>query len=188
MDTFEARELLDESVCCLARMMDQIRLRETEKVMGWDEPMQDHLAQCTWAHAPYEGDSFEDCIEYLQRLRKGFIEAYEHESKAEDVAAKNGRNYDITHICDMVMGGIFHNFPDDLVECAKEISKVADSILPPGKVYKKNDKHCNRLLGRFISKAEKIIKDHDQQYWEEGRFSLPLAYLVSWMERRYWKD
>ena len=53
MDTFEAKNLLEESVRCVARMMEQIRLRECEKVMGLDEPMQDHLAQCSQTFAPY---------------------------------------------------------------------------------------------------------------------------------------
>lgn len=41
MDTYEAKKLLADSLRCLARSMDQIRLRELEKVMGDDEPMQE---------------------------------------------------------------------------------------------------------------------------------------------------
>ena len=44
MNTYEAKKLLLQSLRCLAMSMEQIRQRETEKVMGDDEPMQDHLA------------------------------------------------------------------------------------------------------------------------------------------------
>lgn len=68
MDTYEAKVLMEDSVRCLARMMEQIRLREIGKVVGDDEPMQDHLAQCVSPVPPYEGMSFEDCMEYLKDL------------------------------------------------------------------------------------------------------------------------
>ncbi len=82
MDTFEAKNLLEESVRCVARMMEQIRLRECEKVMGLDEPMQDHLAQCSQIFAPYEDSEFEECMKYLQHLRDGLIKDYENERKS----------------------------------------------------------------------------------------------------------
>lgn len=47
MNTYEAKELLANSLRCLAMSMEQIRLREIEKVVGREEPMQDHLAECT---------------------------------------------------------------------------------------------------------------------------------------------
>ena len=52
MNTYEAKVLLRQSLICLAMSMEQIRLRETEKCMGYDEPMQDHLAQCTTTKTP----------------------------------------------------------------------------------------------------------------------------------------
>ena len=186
MDTYEAKNLLEDSVRCVARMMDQIKHRETEKVMGWDEPMQDHLAQCTWTIEPYESSNFEDCIEHLQRLHKGFTEAYEHESLACDVARKNNGDYDMVHIADMVMGFIGHGYPDRLVECAKEISAYVKKIFPSGE-YVPSEKGCDRLISKFIPKAEEIIKKHHLQTWDDGCYSLPLGYLFSWMKSKYWR-
>ena len=43
MNTYEAKELLANSLRCLAMSMEQIRLREIEKVVGREEPMQDGM-------------------------------------------------------------------------------------------------------------------------------------------------
>ena len=186
MDTFEAKNLLEESVRCVARMMEQIRLRECEKVMGLDEPMQDHLAQCSQTFAPYEGSDFEECMEYLQRLRDGLVKAYEHEHQSSIIADKNNGDYDMVHICDMVMGMIGHGFPDYLVECAKEINTVVKKNFPSGN-YIQSDKGCAKLLEKIIPKAADIIKKHHLQMWRDGDYSLPLGYLQSWIARRYWR-
>ena len=64
MNTYEAKVLLANSLRCLVMSMEQIRLREIEKVVGREEPMQDHLAQCTCGvSTPYEGSSVENCCE-----------------------------------------------------------------------------------------------------------------------------
>ena len=187
MDTHEANQLMEESLRCLARMMEQIKLREIGKVVGWDEPMQDHLAQSAYACIPSEHTSFKDCIEYLVQLHKGFEEATEHEILSSKVADREGNNYDITHIADMVMGGIFHKFPDDLLACAKEIYEEYFRILPPYKKYVKNDKGCRKVLDEFIPKVVEIIKKHDLQTWKDGEYSLPIGYLETWMARNYWQ-
>jgi hypothetical protein len=188
MDTYEAKIILEDSVRCVARMMEQIRLRETEKVMGWDEPMQDHLSECTWAMEPHDGSSLEDCMEFLKRLHKGFTVAYEHEALACDVASKNHNDYDLIHIADMVRGWIGHGFPDYLVECAKEVNAVAKELLPPGAKYVKSEKGCEKIVNAFLDKAEEIIKKHNLQTWDDGCYGLPLGYLHSWMKRKYWGE
>lgn len=186
MDTFEAKNLLEESVRCVARTMEQIRLREIEKIEGYDEPMQDHLAECTWAEVPHDETSFEDCLKYLERLHEGLIKAYEHERQSCITADKNNGDYDMVHICDMVMGMIGHGFPDYLVECAKEINTVVKKNFPSGN-YIQSDKGCSKLLEKIIPQAADIIKKHHLQTWRDGDYSLPLGYLQSWIARRYWR-
>lgn len=185
MDTYEAKELMEDSVRCLARMMEQIRLREIEKVMGNDEPMQDHLAQCTMAVTPWEGMDFEKCLEYLKNLHNGFKEAAEHEIKKERLFCL--ANWEVGDICDMVMGFIGHGFSDDLVACAQEIYQVGQEVLPRGRNYVKSEKGCQRMLEAFVPKAKDIIEKHGYMTWGEDTYSLPLGYLESWMKRKYWE-
>lgn len=67
MDCYELKELLAESVRNLARTMDQVRLRELEKCVGKDEPMQDHLSICVeTAFRPY-AEPPRQCTAFLQR-------------------------------------------------------------------------------------------------------------------------
>ena len=188
MDTFEAKNLLEESVRCVARAMEQIRLREIEKIEGYDEPMQDHLAECTWAEVPHDETSFEDCLKYLERLHEGFRIAAEHEDLACEIAKKNKYDFDLTHIADMVMGMVGHGYPDNLVNCAKEINGVALKLLPPGEKYVKCGKGCEKILIAFMREADEIIKKFHLQTWGDDDFSLPLAYLHDWMKRKYWNE
>ena len=184
MDTYEAKELMEDSLRCLARMMEQIRLREIEKVVGYDEPMQDHLAQCVSPVPPYEDMDFDKCLEYIKDLHQGFKEASDHEIKLERLFAP--ANFEVGHICDMVMGFIGHGFSDDLVACAQEIYQVAKEVLPRGRNYVKSEKGCKRMLEAFVPKAKDIIEKHGYKTWADGDYSLPLGYLETWMKRQYW--
>ena len=185
MDTLEAKVLMEDSVCCLARMMEQIRLREIEKAADLhDEPLQDHLAECTSAIAPFEGMDFNNCLEYLKNLHEGFKVASDHEDKVERLVVLD--DYDATHICDMVMGFIGHGFPQDLMSCASEIKRMARDLLRSKKSHTRSDKGCQKLLEEFVPKAEEIITKHGYKLWNDGQYSLPLGYLQSWMELRYW--
>lgn len=186
MDTYEAKELLADSLRCLARSMEQIRLREIEKVVGEDEVMQDHLAECTWAHVPYDGMSVDDCCDYLKRLYKGFDEASKHEIKME--RKFNMAEYDVAHICDMVNTFIGHGFPDELVACAREIEKLAKHTLPAKDLYVKSDTMCGHVVNSFLKRAEEIIEKHHYKNWKKGDYSLSLGYLGAWMKRLYWNQ
>lgn len=184
MDTYEAKVLMEDSVRCLARMMEQIRLREIGKVVGDDEPMQDHLAQCVSPVPPYEGMSFEDCMEYLKDLHDGFKEASDHEIKM-------GRTFspaeiELGHICDMVMGFIGHGFPDELIACAHEIKNLVPARLPAKDLYVKSDTMCKHVVAHLQKEAETIIKKHGYKTWADGDYSLPLVYLSTWFRKQYW--
>ena len=185
MDTYEAKHLLADSLRCLARCMEQIRLREIEKVVGNDEVMQDHLAQCTWCRVPYDDMSVEDCCDYLTKLYRGFEEASNHEIETERKFSMG--NFEIAHICDMINNYIGHGYPDNLVDCAREIWDMAQKIMPAKCAYEKSETLCNHVVGCFLKRAEKIIKEHGYKNWEDGEYSLTLGYLGSWMKQYYWK-
>ena len=181
MNTYEAKKLLLQSLRCLAMSMEQIRQRETEKVMGDDEPMQDHLAECTSARTPYEGWSVDDCCLYLKRLYEGFDLASKHEILME--RKFDYPDYDVAHICDMVMGFIGHGFPDGLVACAREINDVAKRLLKAKTHFMKGDRFCEQVVTDFLTQAETIMEKHGFKDWKDGEYSLSMGYLASWMQR-----
>ena len=184
MNTYEAKVLLENSLRCLAISMEQIRMREIEKVVGREEPMQDHLAECTVGFHPYEEMDAEDCLKYLGKLYKGFEEASDHVNLLEDKFSF--AELELGNVCDMIMGFINHDYPDNLVDCAREINKLANSIMPAKDLYAKSDSLCKDVVACFQKQAAKIIEDHGCKTWKDGEYSLPLSYLGSWMTRKYW--
>ena len=184
MNTYEAKVLLENSLRCLAISMEQIRLREIDKVVGREEPMQDYLAECTRCIQPYQETSAEDCLNYLKNLYRGFCEASDHTDQIEGKFSVD--EYELGNVCDMIMGHIEHDFPDNLVECAREIYKLAINVMPAKDLYAKSKSLCEHVVASFEKQAAKIIEDHGCKTWNDGEYSLPLSYLGSWMERVYW--
>ncbi len=187
MDCYEAKELLAESVRCLARTMDQVRLRELEKCVGKDEPMQDHLASCTeCVFHPYEGTSVEDCCKYLLCLYNGLDEVVQHDSLMHKHYKYT--DYEFALVADMVAGNIKHGFPTDLIYCARDIKVYADKLVPPNGKHSKSKAEYEKIANKFVEECEKIIEKYNLRTWEKGSYSLSLGYLEAWLERRYWKD
>ena len=186
MDTYEAKNLLADSLRCLCRSMEQIRLRECQKCVGYDEPMQDHLAECTHARVLHEETSVEKCLEYLGLLYKGFDEASDHTIKMERTF--NLASFEVAHICDMVFGMIGHGFPKELVACATEIHDLFKKKMRALGHYTKSEEGCEKLIDDFIPKAEEIIDKHGYKNWKDGEYSLPIGYLASWTQRKYYGE
>lgn len=181
MEYIEAKELLENSVRCVAMSMEQIRIRLIDHVVGRDEPMQDHLASCTWAILPYEWSSMEDCLKYLGHLYEGLKHAAEH----DDVVNKQGLYVnDVALIADMLRGFTLSKYPDYLLDCARDVSDVAQILLRRYACEKteENRKECVTL---FLSDVKEIAEDHGVNLNNDGKFSLPLAYLHDWMCREF---
>lgn len=184
MDTYEAKNLLYGGLCNLARMMDQIRIRECEKVMGIDEPMQDHLAMCVAGSIPYEGASVKDLCNYFQRLYDGFKEASDHDIL---IGRKfHVSDYEVPYVCDMIVGFIGHGYHDDLVACAREVYAVAKELVNPFERCPKSEKNFRKIMTEFFDRVIPITRKYGYDISDEKGFSVPIGYLSSWMERRYW--
>lgn len=187
MELYEAKAILGTSLRCLAMSMEEIRKREIDMVRGQDEPMQDHLAECTWGVRPYESMDVDECLKYLRRLYKGLCQAAEHERKADYIVMTTKCDVSVIQIADMVFGMIGHDFPEDLLACATEINEVYKKLLPSGKKYNPTEFGCEKVVEKFLNQAEAIIKKYHLDTWRDGRISLPMGYLQAWMERKYWK-
>lgn len=186
MDTFEAKELLVDSLRCLCRSMEQIRLREIEKVEGYDEPMQDHLSECTWSLVPYEDSDVEDCLKFIKRLYDGLEEASAHIQKMEMTFSVG--NIEVGFICDMVNGCIGHGFPEKLVKCATEIHILFAQKMRDLGVYVKTELGCNKLIADFIPKAIEIMDKYGYKTWQDEEYSISVGYLMNWTKRQYYGE
>ena len=181
MEYIEAKELLENSVRCVAMSMEQIRRRLIDHVEGKDEPMQDHLAECTWAIQPYEFSSMEDCLKYLELLYNGLKHAAAHD---EVVNRQELYVNDVALIADMLRGFTLSKYPDYLLECARDVADDAQILLRKYASVK-TEENRRICVASFLEDLKEIAEDHGVKLQDEGKFSLPLAYLHDWMCREF---
>lgn len=183
MEYIEAKELLENSVRCVAMAMEQIRHRMIDYVMERNEPMQDHLAECSWAIHPYEGSTMKDCLDYLRHLHDGLTKAAEHD---REVNTKGLYTNDVALIADMLRGFICTKYPDYLLECARDVSAEARLLLLAYGRKKRSEDNRKKMLTEFMTKVKTLAEKHGVDLQNSrGQFSLPLAYLQAWMYRKY---
>ena len=181
MEYIEAKELLENSVRCVAISMEQIRRRLLDQVVGRDEPMQDHLAECTWAIQPYEWSSMEDCLKYLEHLYDGLKHAAEHDDvvNRQELYINN-----VALIADMLRGFTLSKYPDYLLNCARDVSDNAQTLLRKYASVK-TEKNRRKCITLFLNDVKERAKEYGVNLNVEGNFSLPLAYLHDWMCREF---
>ena len=183
MEYIEAKELLENSVRCVAMAMEQIRHRMIDYVMERNEPMQDHLAECSWAIHPYEGSTMKDCLDYLRHLHDGLTKAAEHD---REVNTKGLYTNDVALIADMLRGFICTKYPDYLLECARDVSAEARLLLLAYGRKKRSEDNRKKMLTEFMTKVKALAEKQGVDLQNrDGQFSLPLAYLQAWMYRKY---
>lgn len=181
MEYIEAKGLLENSVRCVAMSMEQIRHRLIDRVMGKDEPMQDHLAECTWAIQPYEFSSVKECLEYLGHLYDGLSYAAKHD---DAVNKQELYQNNVALIADMLRGFTLSKYPEYLLNCARDVSDDAGVLL---RKYASEKTEENRMacVTSFLQDVKDMAEDYGVNLHEEGKFSLPLAYLHDWMCREF---
>lgn len=162
-------------------MLEVVRNKEIEKVAGDYMPMQDHLAECTWAEVPFEGWDVKECLDYLNKLHKGLTQAFEH----GQLAIKKGlaRNFEIAIIADMLWGSIYNDYPDHLVLCAREVKDVVEKMTPK---KAKKDKESRLKWQRMVMKEIKIICDkHEVSFPIDKEWTIQESYMMAWLENIY---
>jgi hypothetical protein len=87
----EALKTMRMGLISQCMMLEVVRDKEIDKVAGEYLPMQDHLAECTWAQVPNLTWDVKECLDYLSKLHEGLTQAFEH----GQLAARKGlaRNF-----------------------------------------------------------------------------------------------
>ena len=181
MEYIEAKDLLENSVRCMAMSMEQIRRRLIEHASKYSEPMQDHLAQCCTGFPPYESSSMESCLEYLKQLHEGLAVAARHDAFVEDHKLYIN-NAD--EIADMMMGYIYESIPKHVMKSAREVAQTVYPLLVRY-ATKKSDKNRQLMVDAFIDEVKASAKRNGVRLDCNGTFSLPISYLCSWIVNKY---
>lgn len=173
---------IEHGVCSLAAALDVCRQEQLKKAMECGNmPLQDHFAECSVVAGRDAGCSVLDSLNYLERLYAAVSFALERE------AAISRKQIDqrVAMIADMIMGESQNDYYDELIACAREVSAIADRLLPPGKEHQKSKADCRKTAERFVAEAIACMDHHGFALTGDGGYSLPLAYLQAWMEGRW---
>ena len=86
----------------------------------------------------------------------------------------------------MMRGFICTKYPDYLLECARDVSAEARLLLMAYGRKKRNEDNRKQMLTEFMTKVKALAEKHGVDLQNsKGQFSLPLAYLHDWMNRKY---
>ena len=172
-------------LCLVSQCMflEKLRNQEIDKVMNIYPPMQDHLAECTWATVPYEDWDVKKCLQYLKRLHDGLTQAYEH----GQLAIKKGldEDFNVVIIADMLWGHIYNNFPDNLVDCAREVWDLVKKMTPE-KAEKSKEK-CLEWQRSVMKEIKPICDKHEVDFPIDKEWTIQEGYMMSWLGNLYEK-
>lgn len=162
-------------------MLEVVRDKEIDKVAGEYLPMQDHLAECTWAQVPNLTWDVKECLDYLSKLHEGLTQAFEH----GQLAARKGlaRNFEIAIIADMLWGSIYNDYPDNLLLCAREVKDVIDEMTP--KKIKKDKESRLEWQRSVMKEIAKICDKYDVDFPIYGDWTIQEGYMMSWLKSIY---
>ena len=162
-------------------LLEEVRRKEVCKVMGEYQPMQDHLANCTWGDTPDLEWDVEDCLTYLENLHTGFKQAFLH----GQLAIKKGldKDFDVAIIADMLRGDIENNYPDNYVNCAKEVNELVKKMTP--KVAKQGNENRLGWQRKVMREIKNICDKYNVDLPIYGRWTIQEGYMMEWLKGIY---
>ena len=162
-------------------MLEEVRQKEVEKVAGDYSPMQDHLAECTWAKQPNLNWDVKECLDYLEKLFGGLSQAFIHGQLAKSKGL--GHDFEIAKIADMLWGNIYNNYPDDLVNCAKEVRDKVKEMTP--KKAKNTSEACFEWKKKVLKEIKRICDKYDIDFPIYREWTIQEGYIVEWLNDTY---
>lgn len=185
MYVYDFRTTLENGLRSLVMAMEVCRQQQVSRAISEnDQPKQDHWAECTASHIVNPGMSVKECCNYLIRLYEGVCIAEGH----EDAISEKHLYDDVAVIADMIMGTTLKAYSDNLIACAREVRDVARELLHAVEYLDRTKSGCLKVLRPFMRNVIEITKRYGYDLTAEKGYSLPLGYLQSWMERRYWEN
>jgi hypothetical protein len=164
--------------------MERLRKKEIEKVMDIYPPMQDHLAECTWARVPYEEWDVGKCLQYLKRLHEGLKQAFEHGQLAIEKGLEG--DFAVAIIADMLWGDIYNNYPDNLVNCAREVWEQIKKMIPE-KAENSKEK-CFEWQRSVIKEIKPICDKYEVDFPIDKEWTIQEGYMLSWIQNIYYNE
>ena len=168
-----AMEMNLRSVCM---MLEVVRRQQLEKAKEEHYlPMQDFLADLE--ENIDERTDPETCLDYMKSLYKGLKYADEHVKLAR-------RSYimedpEEANLVDILFGSVYHNFPDNYAQCARECYVAYQRMLPVDP--DSSDKTRRKWIAEVMHEFERIAKKHNVKIVLKGKWRINESYLAEWL-------
>jgi hypothetical protein len=174
-----AMEMNLRSVCM---MLEVVRRQQLEKAKEEHYlPMQDFLADLE--ENIDERTDPETCLDYMKSLYKGLKYADEHVKLAR-------RSYimedpEEANLVDILFGSVYHNFPDNYAQCARECYVAYQRMLPVDP--DSSDKTRRKWIAEVMHEFERIAKKHNVKIVLKGKWRINESYLAEWLNYKFWE-
>ena len=174
-----AMEMNLRSVCM---MLEVVRRQQLEKAKEEHYlPMQDFLADLE--ENIDERTDPETCLDYMKSLYKGLKYADEHVKLAR-------RSYimedpEEANLVDILFGSVYHNFPDNYAQCARECYVAYQRMLPVDP--DSSDKTRRKWIAEVMHEYERIAKKHNVKIVLKGKWRINESYLAEWLNYKFWE-
>ncbi len=174
-----AMEMNLRSVCM---MLEVVRRQQLEKAKEEHYlPMQDFLADLE--ENIDERTDPETCLDYMKSLYKELKYADEHVKLAR-------RSYimedpEEANLVDILFGSVYHNFPDNYAQCARECYDAYQRMLPVDP--DSSDKTRRKWIAEVMHEFERIAKKHNVKIVLKGKWRINESYLAEWLNYKFWE-
>ncbi len=172
MELIEANELVQNSIRSLAMLVETVRQEQIDKVVGVNEPMQDHLAECYVGCTLYEGTDIGDCCDFLKHVADGLNEAAEHSV----LQAEQRLNGTEGMIVDMLEGMVVNCYEREYGAAAKEILVCLKQMRTTGCMTEKE------FVTQAMEMVRRVCGKHGVRLSDE-KLSIQELYFISWLKR-----
>jgi hypothetical protein len=151
-----------------------------DEALGWanshDIAMQDYWAeQCGYA---FQWDE-ENPKPIIRKVLGALKEMADH--------LKRGRELELNdleqQVIDTLWGWVPHDYPENYVACAREVSKAIVRLLPPEREDKSEEEYV-AYYKKVIAEVKQLAQRHDVDF-DTSDYNLSAGYFYEWLSDEY---
>jgi len=163
------------------REMDFEEAREIyEEAIGWaqgnDLPMQDYWAGHCGRYSLWDEDDPQPAIDKV-------VDAMREMGVHLNQGRQRGLSLLEQRVVDTLWEWVPHNYQENYVSCAREISQAIVRLLPP-ESEERTKEGLGKYIGQVIDEVKRLADKHDV-YFDTTQYNLALGYFYEWLPNEY---
>ena len=140
-----------------------------------DMAVQDYLAESCGVHR-VKSDNHQ---EYVNCVKLAIEEMANHLKKGQDLGLSELEQ----RVVDTLWGWVPHNYWENYVNCAREVSETIVHLLPP-ETEERSEEGYRVYLDAVITEVKKLAEKHDVEF-DTTKYNLTTGYLCEWLATEY---